>query len=131
MKIKTSVLAGISALLLLFPHVKERALEEIAKPYLGVYECTEATLGSKDYLERFSTIQIELLVGNKFQIIYQEKGKEKRKIAGTYCYDEERELLTLTEKTGFIKREFPIENGIITVSFPIGKKNFVAQFQQK
>ncbi len=129
-KLKSSILAGLSALLLLFPSAKS-SLPDIAKPYLGVYECTQATLGGKDLLDKFSTVLLELNDDENFTLVYEEKGVKRKQIKGKYDYDEKRGVLTLSEKSGIFKREFPLNGGRLTITFPVGGKTAVLQFEQK
>ncbi len=129
-KLKSSILAGVAALLFLFPNIKESTLDEIAKPYLGIYECTEARVGSKNVLEEFSDLRLELLKDGNFTLFYKPKKGKRKQAQGKYSYDEERGVLVLEEEGG-LQREFPFTNGQITVSFPVGKKTVVLQFQQR
>ncbi len=130
MKLKTSLLAGISALLLFAPSWKDAELTDIAKPYLGVYECTQARLGSLDCLDRFDDIRLELKDEENFLLIYKEKGGERKKYEGKYRYDKERKVIILTDEKSGLHREFPFEQGILTVTFPVGRQSFVIQFEK-
>ncbi len=129
--LKTSILAGISSLLLFISCVKDSELTDIAKPHLGVYECTQAQLGSLDCLEHFSDVRLELTDEENFTLFYKEKRSERKKVEGKYRYDKERSLLVMEdEKAGFY-REFPLEKGKITVSLPVGGKLLVMLFERK
>ena len=57
---KSFILAGVLSLMSLFPNMQESTLKDIAKPYLGEYECKSAQLGEKDCLEQFSYVRLEL-----------------------------------------------------------------------
>ncbi len=130
-KIKTSLLAGLSSLLLLFPSMKNTDLKDIAKPQLGVYECTEARLGSLDCLDRFADVRLELKDEERFLLLYKEKGGARKKVEGKYRYDKERKILTIEEDATGFKREFPFVDGKLTVAFPVGGKTLVMQFERK
>ncbi len=130
-KLKTSILAGLSALLLWAPSWKDAQLTDISKPYLGVYECTQAHLGSLDCLQRFSDIRLELKDEENFLLIYQEKGGARKKVEGKYCYDKERKVLVATDAKKGLRREFPFEEGKLTVTLPVGRKNLIMQFERK
>ena len=119
------------SLMTLFPSVKESTLSDVAKPYLGEYECKSAQLGSKDYMKKFSYIRLELKDTENFTLYYKEKGEKKKQVSGKYVYDKEKGTLQLTEKSGLLKREFPLVDGLLTVSLPIGEKFLVLQFEQK
>ena len=112
-------------------NVKNSTLDDIAKPYLGEYECISAQLGSRDCLKRFSYVRLELKDEENFTLYYQEKGEKKKQVDGKYAYDSEKGILSLTEKSGLLKREFPLNDGVLTVSLPIGDKVLVLQFEQK
>ncbi len=130
-KIKSSLIGGLFSLLLLFPAIKDTDLKDIAKPYLGVYECTQAHLGSLDCLEGFTDISLELKDEENFLLFYKEKGSARKKIEGKYHYDRERKVLTLVDERVGFTREFPFTDGKLTVSFPVGSKMLVLQFERK
>ena len=60
--LKSSLLAGFCTLMLLFSGWREGKLTDVTKPYLGEYECKQATLGEKDCLKKFDYIRLELKV---------------------------------------------------------------------
>ncbi len=130
-KLKSSVLAGLSTLLFLFPNCKESTLDEIAKPYLGAYECKQATLGSKDILAEFTSVSLEFIDENQFVLYYQEKEGNKKSVKGNYVYDKEKSVITLTDEQGIFKREFPLVDGKLTISLPIAGKILKLEFEQK
>ncbi len=127
-KLKSSLLAGLSALLFLLPST----LKDIAKPHLGVYECKEAKLGKEEYLDRFDEIVLELKGDGEFILYYAEKGGEKKREKGKYRYDSERGVLTVVAGGGrLLKREFPLKEGELLVQFPVGGKWLSLRFEQK
>lgn len=131
-KIKSSVVAGLAGLLLLFPNVKSGSLTEITKPYLGEYECKSATLGEKDCLDGFSYITLELKPKGIFLLSYKTKSGVKRTENGKYEYDEEKEELTLSlGETGEIKRKYALKKGVLCMDFSVGKQRLVMTFEQK
>ena len=65
-KVKSSLLAGVVTLLLACSFGGKGDLKEISKPYLGVYECTEARVGEREYLDRFSKLDLELKENGEF-----------------------------------------------------------------
>ncbi len=129
MKLKSSLLAGLSALALLLPAVKDNSLKDIAKPYIGVYECKHATLGSTDVLSEFSTLTLELTDAEHYVLYYQRKTGKKEKQKGRYRYDKEQRSILLTANG--VERTFPLVNGRLIVVFPVGGKEFVLHFEQK
>ncbi len=130
MKMKSSILAGIASLFLLMPS-SDKSLKNIAKLHLGVYECVEATLGSKDLLPAFSFLRLEFIDAENFLLHYQEKVGERKKVEGKYAYDSARGLLMLTDTERGIKGQFPLNEGKLILSMPLCGKQLVMQFQQK
>ena len=128
-KVKSSLLAGIAALWLLYGGMAKKELKDIAKPYLGVYECTEARLGGKEYLSRFTSLHLELKADDTFLLHYCEKGGEKHTQEGRYSYDKEKGTITL--QGGGFEREFPLSEGILTVVVPMGGQTVKLTFEQK
>ncbi len=130
-KLKTSLLAGISTLLLLAPSWKDSTLTDIAKPHLGTYECIEAHLGKYDCLERFSDIRLELKEEERYTLLYKEKGGARKKIEGKYRYDEKAQTVYIIEDKTGTERAFPLVKGKLTVAFPVGGKTMVLRFERK
>ena len=128
---RSFILSGLLSLMMLFPNLRESTLKDIAKPYLGEYECKSAQLGKKDLLENFSYIRIELKDSENFTLYYKEKEGKGKEVEGKYVYDKEKELLMLADKSGVYKRGFPLNEGILTISLPMGEKNLVLKFEQK
>ena len=122
---KSCILAGIAALAFYLPNT----IKEIAKPYLGVYECKEARLGSEDYLQRFEDITLELKGDGEFILSFQEKGGKTRREKGKYTYDEKRGVITLDG--GSMKREFPLKDGALRFQLSLGGKWLSVLFEQK
>ncbi len=132
MKLKSSLFVGLASLLLLFPNFKKGNLSDITKPYLGIYECKEARLGETDCLKNFSFIHLELKKDGKFIVHYQEEEEERKSLSGKYKYDKGKEVLILQGFDGnFLKREFPLKNGELIVSFSLGEKTLTLKFEQK
>ena len=132
MKLKISFCAGLAALLLVLPACGNGSLKDITKPYLGEYECKSATLGEKDYVEDFSFIRLELKKDDEFTLYYSAKNGKKGEEAGTYTYDEKEEALTITYgENGVFKRKFPLKNGEIFITLPIGTQTLSMKFARK
>ena len=131
-RIKSSILSGILTLFLSVSLFGKSSLKEITKPYLGVYECTQAQLNNVDCLDRFSYINLELKSDNEFTLYYCEKNGEGKQESGKYQYDANKQKLTLTGGVGgFFKREFPLKEGILTITIPLGEKTLSFKFEQK
>lgn len=122
-----TILAGVLSLLL-FAAPKTN-LTDISKPYLGVYDCKKAQLGSKDMLSDFTLLRLELKDEENYLLSYQVKGGERKTSEGKYTYNAERGMLSLQDKSG-IKREFPFAKGKLTVTFPVGNSIVILQFER-
>ncbi len=123
-------MASLAGLLLLLPATDD-SIKHIAKPYLGEYECKQATLGSDDCLDNVKTFELELLDDGKFRILYQEEGGKRQEFTGKYVYDDKKKTITFVGANGRFKREFPLRKGVLTVSLPMQGKLLVVQFQHK
>ena len=128
MKLKSTVVAGIAAMLFSCGGAKEE-LKDIVKPHVGMYECTEARLGEREYLDKFDYIHLELKSDETFILHYCEKGGKKQRQEGQYRYDREKGTLTLLG--GGLEREFPFVEGVLTVVIPLGGRTIHLKFEQK
>ena len=127
--VKSSLASGVVALLLSCSGGLKGELKDIAKPHLGMYECTEARMGDKEYLDRFSYIHLELKADERFILYYCERDGEKHVQKGRYKYDREKAVITLVG--GGMKREFPFTDGILTIVIPLGGQMIQLKFEQK
>lgn len=131
MVLKSSILAGLFSLLLLFPNFWKGDLKDIAKPYLGVYECKEATVNGKDFLDEYEYIHLELKTDGKFIVHLCENGKKKKDISGKYVYDREKGEFRVLGVGNVFKRNFSLKEGVLHVYLQLGKKNLLLKFEQK
>lgn len=129
--LKSSLLAGLAAMLLFFPSWKESSLTDITKPYLGEYECKSAMLGDSDYTEMFSYIRLELKSDETFSLYYCPKQGKKREETGKYRYDKEKNTIALRIGENGEEKEFPLKEGQISLTFRIGSKMFSMRFERK
>lgn len=106
------------------------SLKEITNPHLGIYECKQAELSGKDYLEYFDYIHLELKPEGEFLLHYREKDGESKEETGKYEYDRETGTLTILGK-GTFQREFSLKEGILTISVPLGAQTLTLTFEQK
>ena len=128
-KLRCSLVAGLTALLLSCSGGRKESLKEIAKPYLGIYECTDARVGEQEYLSRFDRVELELQEDGVFLLHYCEKNGKPQTQKGRYRYDSERGELTLLG--GGIEREFPLSEGVLTVTILLGGRTIHLKFEQK
>ena len=132
LKLKSSVFAGLAALALLFPNLKTGSLTDITKPYLGMYECQNATLGEDDIIDDFSYVRLELHPDETFTLYYRKKKGKEHKETGKYFYDKEAETICLSTGVGdVLKRTFPLKNGVISITMRMGTKTLQMQLKQK
>ncbi|MBR2646423.1 MAG: hypothetical protein IKD47_02565 [Clostridia bacterium] len=130
--VKSSILAGLMGLLLCFSGLKDSKLTDITRPYLGEYQCERATYGSKDYLDTYTDIRLELKSDNTFVLTALDKTNKKKTIKGKYSYDEKKQTLTMRwGKGGFIRRKIPLNGGELCLTIQIGNKTLVMNFIQK
>lgn len=129
--LKSSLLAGVISLLSLF-NLKDSTLKDIAKPYLGEYECREARFRGEDYLNKFSYIYLELKKDGEYLLAYCEKDKSKQETTGKYSYDKEKQTLSLfsSEYPNF-KKDFPFKNGKIDICIKLAGETLLLRFEQK
>ena len=130
-KIKSSIFAGLTALILCCTGLKQSSLTDIAKTHTGVYECKSATLGDKEYMEEFSYIRLELNLDDSFSLYYCVKDGKPREQSGKYAYDKQKNVVCLSlDKKSEIKREFPLEKGVLLITLPVGVKTLIMKFEQ-
>lgn len=130
--LKSSLAAGIASFLLCFTNIKDSSLSDVTKPYLGEYECNYARLGDKEFLEGFSFVTLELKKDGTYLLSFQSKDGDKRTETGEYEYDGKRQTLRFSPRDkSALKKEFPLIDGVLTVSAQIGKQQLIVRFTQK
>lgn len=129
--LKSSLLAGVVSLLFSFSVLKSGSLTDITKPYLGEYECKNATFGDRDFTDEFSYIKLELKKDETFVLRYKTKQGRTGEETGYYTYNPNEESLCLSAgKNGEIKRRFPIKNGRFEIVLTIGSQLLQLTFEQ-
>lgn len=105
-------------------------LSDLSKPYVGLYECEQIQLGSKDMTERFEYIRLELTYGGDFELTYRSREGNEGGYGGTYSVDTAAHKITLTANAGFVRRSFtfPMENGKIYADHTVQGKLLHAVF---
>ena len=136
MKRKFLIIVAILALsLCILPACKtdiaNGSIKSITQPYIAQYECKEARLGDKDFLQDYKYIKI--ILGNKdeMEIIYKPKDGEKSSLKGTYKIDPAtRELEGEIGILGYsFKEKVKVEKGGFVISKIIGSKELYMKFQ--
>lgn len=108
-------------------------IRDVARPYLGVYECEELYFGEENKKDRFDYVRIELLPEGEMKLFYKEKEGRKRTLEARYSYDTKTDTLTVyadvagEEK----KKQFSVEKGKIDVSVRYGGKMLMMKFVRK
>ena len=128
--------AVIALLLLILPACDARnigSLKSITRPYIAQYECTSATFGEDNLLEKYDYIEIVLVNKNDMEILYKPKNSKQRVIETTYSFNTE--TSELTASIGILGYRFKdtvkIENGKFTVKQTIARKQLIMNFQMK
>ena len=93
------------------------SLKEIAKPYLGVYDCKWLYYGSEDKKDVFEYLRVELKTKGELLVSYKLKNGEGGKVPLSYEYDFDEKILRVTGQWLLLKidKKFPLTNGEITV----------------
>ena len=130
--IRSSLLAGVMSLLFSFSALQTGNITDVTKPYVGEYECKSAIYGKKDITDGFTYIILDLRPDETFVLRYRtEKGKTGEE-TGTYRYDDEKKTVRFSlENKGEFQREFPLENGELSVTVKLGMRTLSIVFEQK
>ncbi len=129
---KSSILVVLCCIVMSFGGWKKSTLPDITKPYLGEYECTQAILGDTDYLKTMKYIRLALNKNDVFVLTYCAQDTAQQTLKGTYVYDKKKEaiVLKLSDYNSF-ERAFPLKNGEIYITVPIGAQTLRLKFEQK
>ena len=109
------------------------SLKEIAKPYLGVYECESLYFGGENKKDIFEYLRVELNPKNELLVGYKLKKGESGKVKLDYEYDFKEKTLHVTGQWMIFKmdRKFPLENGEIRVVMNLFGKLVNVKFSKK
>lgn len=133
-KLKSAAFASALALSpLLFNASAAGSLQEIAKPYLGTYECEQIFFGSENRTDRFDYVRIELMPEGEMKLLYKEKNGKSCELEATYTYDVEKNILTISaELLGEVrKKSVAVEKGAFDISARYGGKMLLMKFVRK
>ena len=105
------------------------SLEELAKPYTGVYECTGITYGDTTHSGKYT---LELAYGGGFCMNYAIEGGEEGSLEGTYRADPDRGEITFTAPLfgRNTKRTFAMREGKIILEEVVLGKLLRAEFSR-
>ena len=123
---------GALLLAISFSGCDKTSLKDITNPQLGIYECTQATVNGKDYLDYFNAVTLELKTEDEFILHYEGKRGVKGEEKGKYRYDREKETLTIfcDGENGF-ERRFPLVDGVCNIYLQLGGKNVSLRFERR
>ncbi|MBR7186229.1 MAG: hypothetical protein IKD43_01910 [Clostridia bacterium] len=110
---------------------KMSSLEELSKPYTGVYECERLMLGAEDRKGDFEYLRLELGYGGTFTLSYETSQGVKDELSGTYRLDAAREEITMSAGNGIaeLSRTYRMQDGSILIDGNFLGKNLFAEFK--
>ena len=108
------------------------SLEEVARTYLGVYECKSLYFGGEDKKDTFEYFRLELKSNGELLISYKLKNARENQIPLIYEYDFEEKTIWAHGQWGVVKvdKKFPLKKGVISVMMNILGKVAVAEFER-
>ena len=109
------------------------SLKEIAKPYLGVYECEWLYFGGDNKKDAFEYLRIELKSKGELLVSYKLKKGEKGEVPLSYEYDFKEKTLRVFGQWQLLKidRKFPLKNGELSVVMNLFGKLVNVKFSRK
>ena len=109
---------------------KNDSLKDLAKTYLGVYDCKEMRYGGKDLSEYIKSVTMELKEGGNYEVNLTLKSGEKKKASGRYEAEKDKITLIYCGKNGDTKREFSRTEDKITINCMIHGKALYLVFSR-
>ena len=126
-----SFVSGLASLLFSFLPLKNGDLKEITKPYTGEYECKLAQIGNTDLMDSFKKILLTLSPDGSFALDATDKCNKRRTEQGKYEYDLQNHEITFLWQNGAYHRSFPVQNGEIFITVPLGAKTLRVVIEHK
>ena len=129
------ILPLLTALVCLFAlcgcAVEPSSLPDISRPYVGMYECEELSMGGEDMMEKFEFVRLELGYGGEFRLVYRTASGNEGGYSGTYKMTDKD--ITLTVERGILHRSFtfPVVEGGILIDYNLQGKLLHAKFKMK
>ena len=107
------------------------SLEDLSRPYAGIYLCEELTLAGEDKLASFEDIRLELCRGGEFTVSYKRVTGGEGKLSGRYEMDVEKNRVTFSAKQGVrtMSRTYPLEKGCILIEVNFLGRLLFAKFK--
>lgn len=108
------------------------SLEEIARTYLGVYECKSLYFGGEDKKDIFEYFRLELKPKGELLLRYKLKNSRENQIPLTYEYDFAEKTVWVRGQWGVFKvdKKFPLKKGVLSVTMNIFGKVAVVEFSR-
>ncbi len=104
-------------------------LAEISRPYAGVYVCEELTLGGKDMLPYFDSIELELGYDGTFTLSYATPFSDGEYSGGYEVSPDGDEIRLLVPSRGRdLPRTFSFEGGALAIEHNLGGRLLFAKF---
>ena len=112
--------------------IRGGSLEEIARPYLGVYECKSLYFGGEDKKDIFDYFRLELKSKGELVLSYKLKNGRANQIPLTYEYDFTEKTVRIRGQWGVlsIDKKFPLKKGVISVTMSIFGKLAIVEFSR-
>lgn len=131
MKTKLKISALIPILTLALNALALTGLKDVARPYLGVYECKYARLGETDLLEELDYITFSLLHRDVFKIEFRDKNGVRGLYRGHYTFSEKDKTITINENIfgKKVTKTFSAERGTIQVNLKFGDEALSIKFE--
>lgn len=128
-KLKVSIFVPLMALAL--NAMALTGLKDVARPYLGTYECKYVMLGDENLLDGMEYINFELLPKSIFKIEFKDKNGVKGLYRGHYTFDENEGTITINENIfgKKVNKTFCAEDGTIQVNLIFGSTPLSIKFE--
>lgn len=123
----------LSLFLCAFTFDAHSSVKSLTHPYINTYECTRATLGNTDLLEKYEYFKITILDTENLEVAFKKNKGKKHVYTCKYDFNEEtRELSAEIGILGFrFRQKTVIEKGKFTVSMPIFARQLIMNFEAR
>lgn len=128
-KLCCALLAALCLILFTGCDVREMSsLRDVAKPYVGEYQCEKMTLGGDDVLQNYEYVRLKLSYNGKFTLFYRDKNGRKGEYGGEYSFAENSITFTAKNGTEESSKSFPYKKGTVYIELPTDGKLLLAEF---
>lgn len=116
-----------------FTFDKTSSLKDLTHPYINTYECTSATLGDENLLEKYEYFIITFKDEKNLEVSFKRQGGNRHAYVCEYTVDQKTQ--ELTAELGILGFKFRqstvIKDGKFTLSMPVLGKPLVMVFEVK